>query len=416
MSYLERTLYWYLKTQVFGGIEKLRQKEYIPFIIIIVSIMLANTSFMILYKFNLLITLEFVQKMLVLELFVSLAIIVSGILIGKIKNLSLYFIVSIIVISCSILAFFYIPWSYSHIVFQLLKLIYFLIWVVISLVSMLFLTLYFFTSFPKKVITLGIPKDHVFLDSIIKIVLLISIPFYLYIITQFRIGSFIVGILGIINVVITITLVYRAPNKSESVPGIINFVSALGFFNFFIFYHLITSFSALSTSVSSFVVDALVLFITILYVVQSLTRRISDSPTISDALKNPVQFHSRVYFTDRLKRFIGERGVILVVMGIAMGYQKVVLDSFFITEVPFFSTFLFPDLNFSTIYHQVYLLFSILLCFIFLLIFNFSKRFKEFMVDKYTISQVFKYIGGYFQRHEGALLYLRPAFKNWAKK
>ena len=416
MSYLERTLYWYLKTQVFGGIEKLRHREYIPFIIMILSIMLANTSFTILYMFNMLITLEFVQNMLVLELFISFAIIVSGILIGKIKNLLVYYIVSIIVIFGFIVAFFYVPGFYSNIFFQLMKLIYFLIWVVITSISMFFLTLYFFTSFPKKVITLGMPKEHIFLDSIIKVVLLTSIPLYIYIISQFTLGNLIVGILGIINVLITIILVYKAPKKVDSVPGIVNFVSAIGFFILSVFYHLISSFSSLTTSASSFLMDVLLLFFTVLYIVQSLTRRISDTPASSDALKSPVQFQSRVYFTDRLKRLLGERGVILTVIGIAMGYHMVVLDSFFITEVPFFSVFLFPGLNFSTIYHRVYLLFSILLCFIFFLVFKFSKHFKEFMVDKYTINQVLKYIGAYFQKSDGSPSLFEIGVQEFGKK
>jgi len=132
-----------------------------------------------------------------------------------------------------------------------------------------------------------------------------------------------------------------------------------------------------------------------------MTKRIVDSPSSLMPIENPVRFQSRFYFTDRLKRLFGERGVVLIVMGIAVGYHMVVLDSFFVTEVPFFSAILFPNLEFSEIYHRVYLLFSMLLCILFFLIFKFSGKFKEFMEDKYTIAQVFKYIGGYFQKPDG---------------
>ena len=87
MSYLERTLYWFLKNRIFGGIKKLTQKKYLPFALIILIIMTANTIFALLYHFKFIISLEFIRFMLILELFLSFGIVSSGILIGRIKKL-----------------------------------------------------------------------------------------------------------------------------------------------------------------------------------------------------------------------------------------------------------------------------------------------------------------------------------------
>jgi hypothetical protein len=105
---LERTLYWFLKNRIFGGIQKLKQREYIIFTVIILLITSINTILAILFHLNIFIALEIIQTMLILELFISFAIIISGILIGKIKNLILYFLIASIVIVVFGLAFIYL--------------------------------------------------------------------------------------------------------------------------------------------------------------------------------------------------------------------------------------------------------------------------------------------------------------------
>ncbi|MHA1489749.1 MAG: hypothetical protein ACTSRI_08840 [Promethearchaeota archaeon] len=416
MSYIERTLWWFLKNKIFGGLKKLRQVEYLPFTVMIVSIMSFNTIIAILYQQNFLISLELVQDVLIYELFLSFAVIVSSVLIGKLKSLLGYFLIPLVIIALSIIAFLYIDWSYSHIFFQYVKLIYFFIWVGISIISLFFLTLYFFTSFPKKILTLGIEKDHIFFGSVIKIVLYISLLLYCYLIFQFYPVDLIIGIFGIINTLIVLFLIKRAPKKVDSIPGIINFTTAIGFFNVSMFYHLVMSLPSFTNAASSLVIDILFLLIIVLYVVQKLTIRISDSPSRLMPHENPVKFQSRVYFTDRLKHVIGERGVVLLVMGIALGYHVVIIDSFFITEIPILPSFFSPNLEFSLISHRVYLFFSFILVLIAIITFKLSKRANKFMVEKYTIKQVLKYMGGFFKKTEGGSSVVELGIQSLGKK
>ena len=98
ISYLERTLSWFLKNRIFGGIKKLKSFEYLPFAMIFVIIASINTILGILYYLNFPISLQFVQSMLILELFLSFAIIISGLLIGRIKNPWLYYIIPAVII------------------------------------------------------------------------------------------------------------------------------------------------------------------------------------------------------------------------------------------------------------------------------------------------------------------------------
>ena len=246
---------------------------------------------------------------------------------------------------------------------------------------------------------LGAPKHHIFFGPVIKLVIYISIPLYLYMILQNSPGSIIIGSLGIFTALTILILLKSAPKKAEEIPGIINFVTALGFFHIFLFYHLVVSFSLTSDNVSSIIVDILLLLLVTLYIVQSVSRRVSDSPErIKDPYENPIRFQTRIYITDRLRKGIGEKGVILVVIGIVLGYHMAYLDSIFITEFPVLSEFFTPNIKLSALYHRIYLLFSFIIIFMAIIIFYTSNRFKELMVDKFTLNQAMKYIGFYFRK------------------
>lgn len=351
-------------------------------------------------------SLELIRMMLIFELFLAFAMIISGMLIGRIKNLVVYYLIASIIIIGSVLAFIYLDWSYELPFFTYAKLFFFFTWILISGISLFFLTLYFFTSFPKKVITLGMPKEHIFFGPVLKIVAFITIPLYIYMIFQVHSSTILFGCFGVLNALIVLGVMRRAPKKVESNPGIVNFATAIGVFNMSMFYHLIMSLNYTNENAFSLVLEIIMLLISLLYLVQVLTRRISESPDRPVPFENPVQFQSRIYFTHHMKKTFGERGVVLMVLGIALGYHMVYLDSFFVSDAyignfPLLATYINPGLKVSDLYHRIYLILSFLIISIAWITFKSSSRFKGFMVDKFTIKQVFRYIGGFFMKPEG---------------
>ncbi len=223
---------------------------------------------------------------------------------------------------------------------------------------------------------------------------------------QGHLASILFGCFGVINALIVLGVMKRAPKKVESKPGIVNFATAIGVFNMSMFYHLIMSFGYTNENAFSLLIEIIMLLIGVLYLVQVLTRRISETPDRPIPFENPVQFQSRIYFTHHMKRTFGERGVVLMVLGIALGYHMVYLDSFFVSDAyignfPIIATYINPGLKVSDLYHRIYLILSFLIILIAWLTFKSSTRFKEFMVDKFTIKQVFRYIGGFFIKPEG---------------
>jgi hypothetical protein len=172
------------------------------------------------------------------------------------------------------------------------------------------------------------------------------------------------------------------------------------------FYQLIMRFGYTSETAISLILEILILLISVLYLVQGLTRRIVETLEHPSLLaENPIKFQSRIYFTYRLKKLFGEKGVVLMILGIALGYHMVYLDSFFISDnyigtFPILSTFVNPNLKISDLYHRFYLLISFLIILISSLTFKISARFRDFMTDKFTLRQVFRYMGEFFTQPE----------------
>ncbi|MHA1727747.1 MAG: hypothetical protein ACTSWY_03335 [Promethearchaeota archaeon] len=411
MSYLERSLWWYIKNRIFGGLQKLKQRKYLPFAVITVIIMPTNTILLLLSNIGIINSPELVQNMLVLELFISFGFIVSGISgVGRLKRNVTYFLSAGIIIAFFLAVFIIFDWSSECTFFQFIKLIFFITWVSISCFSYFFMNLYFFTSLPKKFITWGAPKNHILFGPFLKTIILVSLPIFGYIIYTYSqynpdLGSLVMGVLGIIAAIIVLSLIVKIPKKVDSLPensgkisGLMNFTTAIGFFYVFILYQLILSFTPSSQSIGTLISEIFLLLIGLLFVIQNITARISLTTEIPKKFENPIRFQSKLLFTSRLKKLIGEPGLVLVVMGIVIGYHMVYLDSFSSPKIMILSYLTTPELKMSAVFHRIYVIFSFIIILIFCSIFSKSDKFKEFMNDKFTISQVIKFIETYFQK------------------
>ncbi|MCP4763667.1 MAG: hypothetical protein GY870_17990 [archaeon] len=457
MSYIERAFWSWLKNQIIGGYRTLKKKEYLLFTLVLISIMTFNTMLAVVYELNLFpslpITLDFVQYMLIMELMLSFAVIICGLVLGRMKKIGVpYYIISILVISSVILIYFIFNslFSYSdNIIFPYVEIIYLIAWVCISTISLFFMILYFLTSFPKKILMLGIPKDHIFFGSILKIGSLGLLIVYLNFLLQSDLSSIIIGVFGLITSIFILLVLFRAPKhvaltekeitkrekrkieedlgdeiekeekkriieqkidisminkrfekgKAKEIPGIINFATAIGFFNLYLAYHLFSSSSSSSNlSITTMVIDLFLILINSLYIIQSQTKGVLKAKEKPGLFHNQVTFQSRLHFTANIKKIFGEKGVVLILLGIILGYHVVYLDSFFDRELPFLSYFMSSNLKMSAIYHRFCLILACGMLIILILYFITSSKFQDFMTDKFTINQVFKYIGGFFTR------------------
>jgi len=222
--------------------------------------------------------------------------------------------------------------------------------------------------------------------------------------------SLVLGIFGIIISVGIRFLIRSASKKAEIKPGYINFATAIGFFNIYLFYHLVLSFSQASNSVYALIAETILLLVGMLYMVQNITRKISDTP--DELMKDNLSssFHSKLQFTTRLKQIWGESGLIIVVMGLALGYQLSYIESFIPAANHLLSFLQSPGLNIGAIYHRIFLLVAFTVVLISLIIFKKSDKFKEFMADKYTKEQLTGVFTEYFQKTEDGL----PSFFDYS--
>ena len=405
MSYVEKSLYWFMRNHIFGGFKKLKNTKYLPTAILMFGMITINTILVLLYKVDYFMDISFIKQFLLLELFIGFGIGLGGMLTGHIKNPLTYQIIWTISVSAFIIIYFFGNINYQSTFLGYIKLLILFSWVTIWAVSFFFFMIYFFTSFTKKIITLGMPKDHIFFGWITKLVLIISIPFYIYLITKLDTGNVVLGFLGLIGSCMILYINWIAPKKTASkektvekeTKGIINFATSLGFISVFLLFLLINSFPSSSQSATSLITDLIMLILNMLYLIQSITYRISKKGKSPDQFSEFNRVQSRLSVTYRIKKIFGESGLVLITLSIALGYHFVFLDSFFTTEIPILSEFITEDLNMSAIYYRIYLLISYILI-IFIVVFFFSsKKTRELTTDKYTNEEALIYLGRYLQ-------------------
>lgn len=415
-SYFEQAVSWFIKEKIFSGIKKLKQKKILPFTIIILTLMVYNSVLVILHFSTAVPDVKFIQYSLTLEIFISIGIITSGFLVGKFKKISFYYLTSAFILGLFTTLFFLFDWSYDYSLFQYLKLTYFIVWAGLSCLAYFFLNLYFFTSFSKKIITMGAKKSHIFFGFVIKIIIYVSLALYAYMIFYFTIYpfDFLSLVLGVFGIIISLGirfLIRSASKKAEIKPGYINFATALGFFDIYLFYHLILSFSQTSKpALISLITETIMLLIGMLYLVQNITGKISNMPDeiINGDLSS--KFHSKLHFTTRLKQIWGESGLIIVVMGLALGYQLSYIESFIPAASHVLSFLKSPGLNIGAVYHRIFLFIGFFVVLISWIVFKKSDKFKEFMEDKYTREQFSSVFSEYFQKTEDDL----PSFFDYS--
>ncbi|MHA1820656.1 MAG: hypothetical protein ACTSU2_08655 [Promethearchaeota archaeon] len=428
MSYIERALSSFIRQKILGGFKKLRSKNILPFTILAFSMMALSTIIEILFFTNNLVLNDVVSFILKLQYFIALFLFGFGLFAGHITKLWKFYISAIGLLIMTLFLFIYLDYNgllsiiltgsmgstpFNAVLFanlnlkldifyEILNIIFFLGWTLISVISLFFMTLYFFTSFSRKILMLGKPEDHIFFGGILKFGAVIMVPMYLYMVLKGNLGSLLIGVIGVLSAFLLLIQLRKA-KKQYKMPGIMNFSTAIGFFSLYLIYHLITSFSSSSNSLLAFIIDLVLLIINMLYIIQAFTRRISNIENAKNPWDNPIAFHSKINFTPKLKKIFKENGLIIMLIAIIVGYHASYLSAFLNPDIPIINYFTYgPNdlgiVSMSGVYHRIYLLVGNILVLFSIIIFNKSKSFQEFMEDKYNIKQVFKYIGGFFMR------------------
>ncbi len=368
MSYVEKAFWDYLKSTLFGGVRILLSRQFILFSVILFVISVSTTGLVVMQEqASEIITQDIIKLAFSLEISLAIGFILSGLVAKRlnfISRLILMFIIVIIVFVLSVLstgiAFISDFMEYFNDVFPLIA---FFCWsFLIPVASFAFAKGLFSNKVTGSILFLGKPKTErksIFsgLLTLIAVFSLVGNGLMIYSGTMDSRTSYIIlGILAI-AVSVLIVLIVQGILFSDDI-----FNSVLGLFFVMILPNqimiVLTSISGSENIVTSF--DFLLVAFTLLYSAQNISRRIKvkgvtvdESGQLSN-IKNDDPFR-----IGRFVGFVGGEGIVLIYLGLALGFHLIQLQILNGTAEIYQD--LFADLSFSEAYHDITSIFSFLI-------------------------------------------------------
>ncbi len=395
-SYLERSLNSYFIDKFLNGFKLLFEKTYLPFSIVLFSVLGLNIGVMFLYFQEVTwITLDLVNDFLLLGYLIAGSIVVFGLISAVWKNNTFQTIFVFVGILLSIIIVFVFNPDPDLVLFQIMKIGFLVSWILISSLSMFFIIFYFFTSISGKIVVAGKSDEHIFLGGIIRIVSIGTIGISIILIYKnlTSINAIVLGIMGI--AVALIILIYSLTVKLDGTTT--NFISIMGCFNFYITYKLSSSISP-SETVDNVFTEILILIFTALYYIQSKVSKVESIKTSQFEKKKEgrkVFFQKKLILSAFSKQIIGDLSLILLTIGMALGYSLILLSVLIdyslplVDEISAFSL----DIGIPLASHRIsaFILMSIFI--ITFITFQFSERFRKLATNNYDFKQGLKVLG-----------------------
>ena len=395
-SYIERSLNSYFIDKFLNGFKLLFEKTYLPFSIVLFSVLGLNIGVMFLYFQEVAwITLDLVNDFLLLGYLIAGSIVVFGLISAVWKNNIFQTIFVFVGILLSIIIVFVFNPDPDLVVFQVMKIGFLVSWILLSSLSTFFIIFYFFTSISGKIVVAGKSDEHIFLGGIIRIVSIGTIGISIVIIFKNlnSINAIVLGVMGII--VALIILIYGWTVKLDGTST--NFISIMGCFNFYITYKLSSSISS-SETVNNVFTEILILILTALYYIQSKVSKVESIKTSQFEKKKEgrkVFFQKKLLLSAFSKQIFGDLSLILLTIGMALGYSLILLSVLIDPSLPLvneISSFT-VDIGIPLASHRISAFILMVIFLISFITFQFSERFRQLATNNYDFKQGLKVIG-----------------------
>ncbi|MHA1796760.1 MAG: hypothetical protein ACTSUK_11665, partial [Promethearchaeota archaeon] len=315
--------------------------------------------------------------------------------------------------------------NYDSLLLQWIKIFYFLIYVVISSISMFAIIWNFQTSFAYRFISLGKSPNRFLFQGILRLGVIIAIPMYIYMFIQNSLDAQILAVFGILVTLILIIRLYKLPKFYKKEPfeeqteklAIMNFNQILGFYNLYLIYRLSQSYVT-GGNITNLTVDLILLALNSFFMMNTLSKKIDNIGEDEDVQK-PFVFQRDTGFMRWLKRTISEKGLILAILGLALGYHAVYMDSYL--DSPIIIIQILSDPNnvtpLNVAYNRTFLGIALLWMVGTIIGFQTSQKFRNMAINRYSIRHVLRMFGDMFRiSDEGKTGIVLEAYEASVKK
>jgi len=404
-SFFERALSSFLKKQFISGLKILTSRPYIFFFIYSVIIILASITFGILYALNVPYPLVFFEKTLLVALCTGLSFVIGGFLGGLSNYPNFTNVLTITLFVCSyIIAYFF---EISSNFFQWIKLLFLVAYVLIGSITMFFIIVSFHTSLSYRIITLGNSPNRMFFQELIRFGVWITIPMYIYMFFQNSLDSQILSILGIIISILLLVQIYSVPktkkgenflNKEDNKVKI-NFKQILGFYNLYLIFHASQSFNT-GGKITNLILDLLILILNAFFIINNYCKKIENIDDYDETMKRLFRFQRPSSNLMKFKKKIGDKGMVFMSLGIAVGYITVLMNSYLNTPMVLLESLGTDGVPLNVIYHRMFLYFALILIVLMTILFNKSTIFRLKLVNRYSVRHAMNMFADLFRVSE----------------
>lgn len=432
-AYIERAVFGYAKKFLSQGYRRLTEPQYQFFFYWTVVIMGGSIILSVLFSLGYLNNIQPVKSVIFLSLITAAALILGGLIGGLTHNRRFLniFTISLMVVALFITLFFtglfpgFWQLNYDSLLLQWIKIFYFLVYVVISSISMFAIIWNFQTSFAYRFISLGKSPNRLLFQGIVRLGGIIAIPMYMYMLIQNTLDAQILAIFGILVTLILVIRLYKLPKfyKRESFQeqtekiAIMNFNQILGFYNLYLLYRLSQSYVT-GGNITNLTVDLILLALNSFFMMNTLSKKIDNIGEDEDVQK-PFVFQRDTGFMRWLKRTISEKGLVLAVLGLALGYHAVYMDSYL--DSPIIIIQILSDPNnvtpLNVAYNRTFLGIALLWMVGTIIAFQTSQKFRNMAINRYSVRHVLRMFGDMFRiSDEGKTGVVLEAYEAGVKK
>jgi hypothetical protein len=406
-SYVERALYSYLRKAVVGGIEVLKTPPYRIYFWYVMILIFGSIITGALFNLGILITPEILRFILFLEFVSALALILGGICGALFRKEAIIDTFTIVLLVTGAVIAWMFPEFSSHIIIEWAQSGLFILYTILISISLFYIIVYYQSSLYSRIVSVGNSPNRLFFEPVLRLVTWIIIGLSMYLAIQEGRSGFILGVMGFVVGWILLLYLYYSPRLKKDADNVakdlhnakMNFRQVLGYFNFYILYNMAFSLNS-ESNLGNFLVELILLSVNSFFIINNLARKVDNILDIDKEQKKNFRFQSTSEFFMRLKKAIGMKPLILICLGISLGYQSILLGSS--TQLDQLTVMITFDsvLNISTFYHRTVLFICLVWIIISMLYFHNSTEYRDMYVNRYTLRHVLAMFGDLFHRKE----------------
>ena len=356
MSYVEKAFWDYLKSTLFGGVRILLSRRLILFsLILFLTSAVTTSAFVFQSQASDIITNDMLNLLFSVQISIAIGFVISGLLSKKLNLLLRFFLLLLIAVIFTVIA------TISDLPITYFPVMALLIWAfLVPLASFSFAKGLFSNKITGSVLFLGKPttdRKSIF-SGVMTLIALLSLIWNLIMIytgfnkTPIGYSYIVLGIIGVGVALVVILIVQGIILGDDVFNTIIGFFFIMSLPNQIMIF--ITSIDGSASIVTSF--NYVMVLFSLIYTAQNVSRRIKMTGVVTGSSKKASK--EDPFRISRFVGFVGGEGVVLIYLGLALGFQvfQLQLMGELLPEV---IKGLIGDLSFSEVYHDITLIFMV---------------------------------------------------------